>query len=482
LCQKDSSAVPRLVIGRDTRASGSWLEERLVAGIEAGGGTALLAGALPTPAVALLVRELGADGGVVISASHNPPEYNGIKFFDAQGYKLSAEAEAQFEKELEADAALNAAHSGDGLPGSGGTSSSGGASRSDAATGSGETSRSDASTGSASGSSGSASGPSGSASGSSGSASGSSGSAATAIPDASERYIAHAVATVRDAGLDLVGLKVAVDCAHGAAFRATPEALRELGAEVEAINTSYDGTNINVACGSTNLGPIRRLVAQTEADIGLAHDGDADRLIAIDAEGREIDGDFIEAICAMDLKQRGLLAHNTVVSTVMCNLGFVRAMSEQGVKVLQTDVGDSNVLVAMREGGYILGGEQSGHMIFLEHNSTGDGLVTALQLLAAMRRSGQPLHELARIMRKYPQTLINIPVSDRDKAGLASSRAISAAVAEAKRRLSQTGGGRVLLRPSGTEPLVRVMVEAFDEPVAQREAKTLAELVKRELS
>jgi phosphoglucosamine mutase len=276
------------------------------------------------------------------------------------------------------------------------------------------------------------------------------------------------------------GLKVAVDCAHGAAFHTTPAALRELGCEVIAINTSYNGSDINVACGSTNLEPLRRLVAETKADLGLAHDGDADRLIALDAQGGEIDGDFIEAICAHDLKQRGLLDKNTVVSTVMCNLGFTRAMRELDIKVLQTDVGDSNVLAAMRAGGYVLGGEQSGHIIFLRHNSTGDGLITALQLLAAMRASGRSLHELSQVMKKYPQVLINVSVVD--KAGLAKLKAIPTAVAQAERRLERAGGGRVLLRPSGTEPLVRVMVEAADETLAQREAEALAEIVRRELA
>jgi phosphoglucosamine mutase len=287
------------------------------------------------------------------------------------------------------------------------------------------------------------------------------------------------VAVVRDLGLDLSGLKIAVDCGHGAAFRTTPEALIELGAEVIAINTSFDGTDINVNCGSTNLAPIKALVAQTQADIGLAHDGDADRLIAVDANGNEIDGDYIEAICALDLQQRGQLAKNTVVSTVMCNLGFMVAMQEHNITVLQTDVGDSNVLAAMCAGGYNLGGEQSGHMIFLEHNSTGDGLITALMLLASMRQSNKPLHQLAQVMRKYPQVLIN--VADVDKTALPDATAIWEAVTKSEHRLSQAGGGRVLLRSSGTEPKVRVMVEATDEATAQREAELLADLVKQEL-
>ncbi|MDR1422818.1 MAG: phosphoglucosamine mutase [Coriobacteriales bacterium] len=475
---------PVLVIGRDTRASGTWLEEALVAGIAAGdvrGGDgarsgdtnddvddalcrgkhqsarrgndshdsangdgenagesgdahsdkqALLAGVIPTPAVALLVRELGANGGIVISASHNPPEYNGIKFFDAEGYKLDAATEAAFEKRLTEllEQGTRSAAIATATPPSTPTPCRG----------------------------------------------------SSPILNASERYVAHAVAAIRARGINLAGLTIAIDCAHGAAFRTSPEALRQLGAEVAAINTSYDGTDINVDCGSTNLTPLKQLVAQVGADVGLAHDGDADRLIAVDAHGAEIDGDFIEAICALDLQKRNALPDDTIVSTVMCNLGFTLAMREHGIKVIQTAVGDSNVLARMREGGYALGGEQSGHMIFLEHNSTGDGLITALMLLAAMRSAHQPLHELASVMRKYPQVLLNIP--DVDKSGLASNTALPIAVAAAEERLQASGGGRVLLRPSGTEPLIRVMVEAADEAVALQEAEALAALVVQELA
>jgi phosphoglucosamine mutase len=420
----------QLVIGRDTRLSGSPLEDALVAGIVSAGGTPVRAGIIPTPAVALLLRELQADGGVVISASHNPPEYNGIKFFDRSGFKLSPELEDAFEARLVA----LAEEAGDKgtvllLPH--------------------EETRE----------------PS-----------------PIVVPivnpdDAAERYIAHAANTVRKQGLDLSGLTVAVDCGHGASWFTTPETLRRLGAEVVAINTDFNGLDINVGCGSTQLEPLRALVAQSGADAGIAHDGDADRVLAVDALGKEVDGDMIEAVCALDLQQRGKLAKGTVVSTVMCNLGFTRAMHEQGIQVVQTAVGDSNVLAAMREGGYVLGGEQSGHMIFLEHNSTGDGLVTALQLLAALKRSGKALSQLTGVMTRYPQVLINVRVAD--KSGYDSSAAIQDAVAAATERLGTEG--RVLVRPSGTEALIRVMVEATSEPVARTTAETIAAVIEREL-
>jgi phosphoglucosamine mutase len=298
-----------------------------------------------------------------------------------------------------------------------------------------------------------------------------------ALEDADERYIAYAVETVRGQGLDLTGLHIAVDCGHGASFATTPEALRRLGATVTAINTDFNGNDINVGCGSTHLERLRALVTEVGADLGIAHDGDADRVLALDEFGNELDGDVIEAICALDLKERGRLTHLTVVTTVMCNLGFIHAMQGQGIEVIQTAVGDSNVLAALREGGYVIGGEQSGHLIFLEHNSTGDGLVAALQLLVALRRKAVPLGSLARVMTRYPQVLINVEVGDQ--AGFASSEAIARAVREAEERLGDAG--RVLLRPSGTEPLIRVMVEATEEHIAQSEATHLASVVAREL-
>ncbi|MDR0350746.1 MAG: phosphoglucosamine mutase [Coriobacteriales bacterium] len=437
---------PRLVVGRDTRASGPMLEAALIAGISSAGGLALLAGIIPTPAIALLTRELAACGGVVISASHNPPEYNGIKFFDAEGFKLTAELEDAFEARLQERCGRSPAPD---APGSCPAPDAPGSC------------------------------PGSEAPGSCPAPDDSQGAAASTlvVEDALERYVRHVVGIIRSQGLDFEGLRVAVDCGHGASFAATPEALRRLGATVVAINTDFDGSDINVACGSTCLGPLRELVGATGADLGIAHDGDADRVLAVDENGDDLDGDFIEAICAIDLKERGRLAHDTVVTTTMCNLGFVTAMTERHLEVVQTDVGDSHVLAAMREGGFTLGGEQSGHMIFLEHNSTGDGLATALCLLAAMRRSGKPLSRLRQLMTRYPQVLINVEVANR--AALESSVTVARALLQARERLK--GQGRILVRPSGTEPLIRVMVEARDEQSAHEEAQRLASIIRQEL-
>ena len=254
------------------------------------------------------------------------------------------------------------------------------------------------------------------------------------------------------------------------------EALRRLGAEVVSINEDFDGTDINVECGSTHLGPVRDLVAETGADVGIAHDGDADSVMLVDARGNEIDGDVVEAVCAIDLKERGLLPGNTAVSTVMCNLGLSHALRDAGIDLVQTKVGDRYVLEAMREGGFILGGEQSGHMIFLEHNSTGDGLVTALQFLAACRRAGSSIEDVASVMTRFPQTLINVRVND--KHAVDGNAAVQAAVEAAEAELGDSG--RVLLRPSGTEPVVRVMVEAASAEEADRHAQAIAAVVERE--
>ncbi|MBQ9954599.1 MAG: phosphoglucosamine mutase [Eggerthellaceae bacterium] len=419
-----------IVVGKDTRLSGDMLEASVCAGIMSAGGTALLAGVIPTPGVALLVGELSAAGGVVISASHNPPEYNGIKLFDAQGFKLPDEVEDRIERFVRAGglegvvSATNAEDLGEDIP--------------DAAM------------------------PQGPEVG-----------MAIEVEDAAEIYIEHAVASVRSQGIDFSGLHVALDAGHGASSHTSAIALRRLGAEVTVINDDYDGTDINVACGSTNLGPLRELMEECGADVGIAHDGDADRVMLMAPGGIEIDGDMVEAVCALDMKERGVLAGNTAVTTVMCNLGFVHAMRDAGIEVVQTKVGDRYVLEAMREHGYAIGGEQSGHMILLEHNSTGDGLMTACQFLAAVRRSGKPVAEAVQVMKKFPQTLINVRVAD--KQAVAESAAVAEAVAAAEAALGDTG--RVLLRPSGTEPVVRVMVEALDEAAANQHAQAIAEVV-----
>ncbi|MEG0375829.1 MAG: phosphoglucosamine mutase [Raoultibacter sp.] len=407
-----------IVIGKDTRQSGDMLESAVMAGIMSMGGTALLAGVIPTPGVALLVRELYCDGGIVISASHNPPEYNGIKLFDAQGFKLPTD----LEDSLEAFVTNNVSEGMDLPIGEG---------------------------------------------------------VGVAIPveDAAELYIEHAIGTVAEQGVRFDGLKIALDVGHGAAAVSSAEALVRLGAVVEVINEEFTGSDINVECGSTCLTPLRELVEQTGADIGIAHDGDADRVMFVDASGAELDGDVVEAVCAIDLASRNMLPGNAVVSTVMCNLGFTHAMRDAGIEVHQTQVGDRYVLETMREQGLALGGEQSGHMIFLEHNSTGDGLVTALQFLAACQRTGKTVAEAASVMQRFPQVLINVRVGD--KHALEGNKAIWDSVSEAETALGEDG--RILVRTSGTEPLVRVMVEAADHDTAQRFAEAVAKVVEAEL-
>ena len=297
------------------------------------------------------------------------------------------------------------------------------------------------------------------------------------VDDACELYVAHAVSTVANEGIDFTGLKVALDVGHGASCMTSAEALRRLGAEVVVVNEDFDGTDINVQCGSTHLEPLRALVAETGADVGIAHDGDADRVMLMDAKGNEIDGDVMEAVCAIDLHKRGLLPGGTAVSTVMCNLGLTHALRDAGIELIQTKVGDRYVLEAMREGGFVLGGEQSGHMIFLEHNSTGDGLVTALQFLAACQRAGSTIEDAASVMTRFPQTLINVRVGD--KHAVDGNAAVQAAVEAAEAELGDSG--RVLLRPSGTEPVVRVMVEAASAEEAERHARAIADVVEREV-
>lgn len=404
----------RVVVGKDTRISGDMLEAALVAGICSGGADALVCGVVPTPAVAFLTREMGADGGVVISASHNPAEYNGIKFFSRDGFKLPDALEEEIEGFVE------------------------------------EPSRAFAR-------------PTGAAVG-----------RAVALEDAVERYVAHAVSTVPGG---LHGLKVALDCGHGASARTSARALEALGVEVVAVNCDWSGTDINDGCGSTHLGPIAALVRESGADLGLAHDGDADRVLAVDETGAEVDGDQIMAVCAAHLKAVGRLPHDAVVGTVMTNLGFKVAMRDLGIEVVETKVGDRYVLEEMRARGAVLGGEQSGHIIFLEHATTGDGLVTGLQLASVMKATGRPLSELTRVMRRYPQVLVNVRVADKGRLG--TSGALADAIATEEAALGDTG--RILVRASGTEPLVRVMAEAAEIDAAQGAVDRLVEVVRTEL-
>lgn len=431
-----------IIVGKDTRLSGDMLESAMVAGITSAGGTALLAGVIPTPGIALLVRKLSAAGGAVISASHNPPEYNGIKLFDSFGYKLPDALEDRIE------AFINDG----GLEGRTRTSASDQSASDAAVDGTHDPSNEFACM------------PCGSDLG-----------FAVQLKDALDIYIDHAVDSILSQNMDFKGMHIALDTGHGASSLTSPAALRKLGAIVDVINDDFDGFDINVKCGSTHLEPLMDLMKETGADLGIAHDGDADRVMMVSPTGREIDGDIVEAVCAIDMKSRGVLKNNTVVSTVMCNLGFTHAMRDAGIEVVQTKVGDRYVLEEMRASDYSIGGEQSGHMILLEHNSTGDGLMTAVQFIAAVKRSGKNVDEAIDVMKKYPQVLINVRVSD--KQAVSESADVLAAVRTAEEELGENG--RVLLRPSGTEPVVRVMVEAATQADAERHAKAIAAIVER---
>lgn len=398
----------RIFIGRDSRESGPMLEQALIDGICAEGGQPAIVGIVPTPAIALITREMGANCGIVISASHNPPEYNGIKFFDGEGYKLPDAVEDEMQAIVE-EIRGEQVETGQARP----------------------------------------------------------------VPNAALYYANHAAAVLQERGVDLSGMKIAVDCAHGASCETTPATLRALGAEVFVINGDPDGSEINVGCGSTHLEPVKFLMESRGADIAIAHDGDADRMLALAPDGTVIDGDFLLAICAKDLKERGLLDNNLVVSTVMANLGFQLAMKREGIDVITTKVGDRYVLEAMREHGAVLGGEQSGHIIFGKRNTTGDGLVSALELLGVIAASGKTATELMSVMEKFPQALVNVRVTDRTLYD--GNEAIAAAEAAAEAELGDEG--RLLVRPSGTEPLIRVMVEAHTQQQADEIANRVADVV-----
>jgi len=400
---------PVAVIGRDPRASGDFLEAAVVAGLASSGVDVLRLGIIPTPGVAYLTQALNADFGVVLSASHNPAQDNGIKFFGRGGVKLPDDTEDEIAARL-------------GAGGSPATTAGFGR--------------------------------------------------VTDAQPKQELYLDHLLASLRDAS-PLAGLRVVVDCAHGAAYSIAPRALRRAGAEVITIGAAPDGDNINAGCGSTYLGALSAVVTEHGADAGLAFDGDADRCLAVDAEGNPMDGDQILTLLATDLKEAGQLDSDTVVVTVMSNLGFRMAMRESGISVVETPVGDKHVYAAMRDGGYVLGGEQSGHIIQMRHATTGDGLLTGLHLLAAVNRRGLPMAAAAKMMTKYPQVLINVR---GDKPRAMAAPELAAAVTVAQDELSDTG--RVLLRPSGTEPAIRVMVEAADEGQAERVAAELADAVR----
>ncbi|GAA2715749.1 MULTISPECIES: phosphoglucosamine mutase [Streptomyces] len=407
---------PVAVVGRDPRASGEFLEAAVVAGLASAGVDVLRVGVLPTPAVAYLTGALGADLGVMLSASHNAMPDNGIKFFARGGHKLADELEDRIEQTYRAHAS--------GEPW-------------DRPTGAGVGRVRD-------------------------------------YDQGFDNYVAHLIGVLPNR---LDGLKVVIDGAHGAAARVSPEAFARAGAEVVTIGTEPDGLNINHECGSTHLAKLRTAVVEHGADLGVAHDGDADRCLAVDAQGNEIDGDQILAVLALAMREADALRKNTVVATVMSNLGFKLAMEREGVQLVQTAVGDRYVLEEMKANGFALGGEQSGHVIVLDHATTGDGTLTGLMLAARVAATGRPLAELAGVMERLPQVLINVRGVDKSRVG--TSEELAAAVNAAERELGSTG--RVLLRSSGTEPLVRVMVEAADQEQATKVAEHLAEVVRTAL-
>ena len=407
---------PRAVVGRDPRASGEFLEAAVVAGLASAGVDVLRVGVLPTPAVAYLTGELGADLGVMLSASHNAMPDNGVKFFARGGHKLADELEDRIESVYEEHRT--------GAPW-------------DRPTGSGVGRVRD-------------------------------------YEEGSDRYVAHLLSVLPNR---LDGLKVVLDEAHGAAAQVSPEAFQQAGAEVITIGAEPDGLNINDGCGSTHLDKIKAAVVEHGADLGIAHDGDADRCLAVDHTGAEVDGDQILAVLALAMRERSVLRSDTVVATVMSNLGFKLAMEREGIRLVQTAVGDRYVLEEMKQHGFALGGEQSGHVIILDHATTGDGTLTGLLLAARVAQSGRTLADLAAVMERLPQVLINVP--DVDRTRVRTSAELSAAVSDAERELGETG--RVLLRPSGTEPLVRVMVEAPTAEEADAVCERLATLVKQQL-
>lgn len=409
---KEQAHKPTIIVGCDTRISGGMLASALMSGICSVGANAIFAGVMPTPAIAYLTRKHKVDAGVVISASHNPMEFNGIKFFNGDGYKLSDALEDEIEALIANDMKDVT------LP---------------------------------------------------------TGSEIGKIEyrfDLIREYIDFMKKTVP---VDLTGMKIVIDCAEGASYKTSVETLRELGAELVAIHTNPDGTNINSNCGSTHMEELQARVVYEKAAVGLAFDGDADRMLAVDENGKMVDGDEIMAICANHMKEKGTLKKDTVVVTVMSNLGFTLMGQERNLHIEKTKVGDRYVLENMLANGYNLGGEQSGHVIFLDDNTTGDGLLSALHLLQVMVDTGKPLSELAQVMEVLPQALVNAKVPNHKKESFMEYPEIAGAIAELEEKFA--GEGRVLIRPSGTEPLVRVMIEGKNQTQIEEEAKKLAELI-----
>lgn len=406
----------RILVGKDTRVSCDMLEAALIAGFCSVGAQAVCVGVIPTPAVAYLTRKYRMDAGVVISASHNAMEYNGIKFFNSQGYKLSDEIENEIEEYL-----LDGREIGE-LP---------------AGAGVGRVSR---------------------------------------LDTGKRDYVDFVKSTVKG---DFAGMKIALDCANGASHECAKLVFKELKADVLLINNVPDGCNINDNCGSTHMEGLQKFVVDNGCDMGLAFDGDADRLLAVDENGQIVDGDQTMAICGRELKAQGRLKNNTIVATVMSNLGFFQALDKLGISYAQTKVGDRYVLENMLENGHCIGGEQSGHIIFLDYNTTGDGLVTACQLTQVVRDRGGRLSELAKLVHVLPQVLVNAKIKNEYKATYAENAAVAAEIKKIEEKFQNTG--RVLIRPSGTEPLVRVMLEGDDVEELQKDAQHLAQVIEQQL-
>ncbi len=413
---KETHHKARILIGKDTRVSGDMLESALIAGILSAGCDVINVGVVPTPAIAYLVRHLKVDAGVMISASHNPVEYNGIKFFNGDGFKLSDSIEAEIEDYILNNRELDQVLSGTEI------------------------------------------------------------GRKTDVHNGGELYSEYVRGT---AFADLTGLKVAIDCANGASFNVAQEALKALGAEVDAYYNQPDGFNINKECGSTHTDVIGKIVKEGDYHVGLAFDGDADRLLAVDENGQLVDGDKIMTICGISMKARGLLTKDTVVTTVMSNIGMDEAFKKNGLNAVKSKVGDRYVLEEMLKGGYSLGGEQSGHIIFLNTNTTGDGLMSAIQLLCVLKESGKKMSELASVMTVYPQVLKNAHVRTENKNAYINDEVIMEKIKEVEAYFH--GNGRVLIRPSGTEPLVRVMIEGDDLAVLERYAGELKALIEMRL-
>ena len=412
ILSRETKHQPTIMVGCDTRQSGDMLANALMAGACSVGANAVFVGVVPTPAIAYLARRYKVDAGVMISASHNPMEFNGIKFFDGQGYKLSDALEDEIEALIQSGLKGVRMPIGQGI------------------------------------------------------------GRVRYRTDAREEYIIHDRNAV---DVDLTGLKLVVDCAEGAASYTSVECFKQLGAEVIPIHTNPDGTNINANCGSTHMAELQARVVYEKANIGLAFDGDADRLLTVDETGRIVDGDQYMAIVGTYLKERGRLAGDTIVATVMSNLGFFQMGEREGIRIEQTRVGDRYVLERMKEIGAVLGGEQSGHIIFLEENTTGDGLLSALHLLQVMVDTGKSLSELSKVMEVMPQALKNARVPNHKKEAYMEYPEICDAIEALENRFA--GDGRVLIRPSGTEPLVRVMIEGRDLKEITAEAEKLAALI-----